>query len=328
MGGVPNCPAQVSDSDSGKSLDRVVCRDVVDRVRDLQAEPAHGLLGDSGHQRGLAAEVAERCAGGDAGSLRDFAHAHVLRAALLDELNRSIDQRLPQIAVVIAGGARRLGFRHHVPLFRGVARRILTRSREQCNHRLQAWQGHVSSDYRRKGLRSSRHPNSSGENDHARPKRRTQPSAVIHVAPDPCRETAAHRTRPGRRGCLQRHALSACLRRRGGERAHSPGQRGQTQRTHPDHRSDAASCAVRRGHGARPDHRPVPCVWAARRALRYGRVHRQLHCTGEPGGRGSGDQSRVLETSGDGYHRPEGRAARDISHHQLVCFFCLARSRS
>ena len=158
------------------------------------------------------------------------------------------------------------------------------------------------------------------KNDHARPKRRTQPSAVIHVAPDPCRETAAHRACPGRRGCLQRHALSACLRRRGGERAHSPGQRGQTQRTHPDHRSDSASCAVRRGHGARPDHRPVPCVWAARRALRYGRVHRQLHCTGESGGRGSGDQSRVLETSGDGYHRAESRAARDISHRQFSAF--------
>ena len=123
-----------------------------------------------------------------------------------------------------------------------------------------------------------------------------------------------------RRGCPQRHALSACLRRRGGERAYSSGQRGQTQLTHPDHRSDSTSCAVRRDHGARPCHGPVPCVWAARGAVRYCRVCHQLHCIGEFGRRGSGDQSRILESSGDNYHRTESRAAWNLSYRQFFAF--------
>ena len=78
------------------------------------------------------------------------------------------------------------------------------------------------------------------------------------------------------RGYPQRLALSACLRRRGGERAYSSGQRGQAQLTHPDHRSHATSCAVRRDYGARPCHRPLLRVWAARGAVRYRRVCHQL----------------------------------------------------
>ena len=126
----------------------------------------------------------------------------------------------------------------------------------------------------------------------------------------------------------QRHALPARLRRRGGERAHSSGQRGQTQRTHTDHRSDATSCAGRRDHGARPYHRPVPCVRAARGAVRYRRVCHQLHCTGEFGWRGSGDQPRILESSGDNYHRAESRAARAFFLRSVLYSFCSAHSPS
>ena len=98
------------------------------------------------------------------------------------------------------------------------------------------------------------------------------------------------------------------------------GQRGQTQLAHPDHRSNSTSRAVRRDHGARPCHGPVPCVRAARGTVRYCRVCHQLHCIGEFGRRGSGDQSRILEPSGDGYHRAESRAAWDLSYRQFFAF--------
>ena len=122
------------------------------------------------------------------------------------------------------------------------------------------------------------------------------------------------------RGCAQRHALSACLRRRCGKRAHSSGQCGQTQRAHCDHRSDATSRASRRDIGAWPRRRPVPCVWPARGPARHDRVCRQLLCTGKFGGRGSGDQSRIFETSADNHHRPARRATRTGPGRQFGSF--------
>ena len=68
------------------------------------------------------------------------------------------------------------------------------------------------------------------------------------------------------------------------------------------------------------DHGPVPCVWAARGTVRDCRVCRQLHCIGELGRRGSGDQPRILESSGGDYHRTESRAAWHISYGQLHAF--------
>ena len=119
---------------------------------------------------------------------------------------------------------------------------------------------------------------------------------------------------------FQRHALSACLSRRAGQRVHPSGQRGQTQRTHPDHRSDPTSGAVRRDHGARPCHRPVPCVRAARGAVRYCRVRRQLHCTGQPGRRGKLVINLVSRTFRRQISPSESRAAGDFSDGQLFAF--------
>jgi len=74
------------------------------RLAHLDAQPLGCFFGERRHQCTPVGKVPERCPGRHADAARRLAHADSLRAVPLRQLQSRLEQRLPQVAVVIAAG--------------------------------------------------------------------------------------------------------------------------------------------------------------------------------------------------------------------------------
>ena len=95
-------PAQIGLPQAGEACQRCgVCR-VLHRRFDALAQLRGRLFGQRCEQGGARGEVPKRRAGRYPGALGSGAHAQGLNAAFFEQRQRSVDQRLAQIAVVVA----------------------------------------------------------------------------------------------------------------------------------------------------------------------------------------------------------------------------------
>ena len=127
-------------------------------ARDLGAEALHRALGDGGHQRGAAREVAERRARRDARAARGLAHGDRLGALLLDHALGRLDQRARaggrggrSLRGFGRGGARGLRLRRHrrrrttaAGAMQSVFISLTRRAVAECNHRFHSEVRHAT----------------------------------------------------------------------------------------------------------------------------------------------------------------------------------------
>lgn len=105
-------PLEIAHPDRLEHRDRFIVIDAHLDGGDNFGQAAHGLFCHSRHQRGLVAKVAKGRSSRDTGAFCGFAHTGFFGATFFDKLNRCINQRFPQVAMVIGGRARRFGFWH------------------------------------------------------------------------------------------------------------------------------------------------------------------------------------------------------------------------
>ena len=101
MGRVAHRPAQIGEPQAAKAAKRIAGRRLGQRGLDLGAEPPLRLLRHRLHQGVAARKMPERRPRRDAGAAGGLADADRLRPALLDQLQRGIDQDAPEVAMVI-----------------------------------------------------------------------------------------------------------------------------------------------------------------------------------------------------------------------------------